>query len=108
MSTNGNTALNLTANGNTQAINMTTGGKLIVASPVQSTPRLIVPAAQLTMVSPEKSPGSLGAVSGARIVSLGGVTLTTPSPVSAVSNIINRAKQNVTSSTPVLLQPANR
>ena len=54
----------------------------------------------------EKSP--LGAVSGARFVSLGGVTLTTPSPVSAVSNIINRAKQNVTSSTPVLLQPANR
>jgi hypothetical protein len=90
-------------------------GKLIMASPV-STPRLIVPAAQLTMVqpSPEKAPGV------ARIVSLGGVTLTsadtvttgvnlttltTPSP--NVSNIIQRAKQNVTSSTPVLLQPAN-
>ena len=51
--TNGNTALNMSANGSAgplnmvtspnQAINMTTGGKLIMASPV-STPRLIVPA----------------------------------------------------------------
>ena len=111
--TNGGGALNMVTNGNSGALNMTAmtpGGKLIVASPV-STPRLIVPAAQLTMVPPtapvvtsDKSPGQQ-----ARIVSLGGVTLTSSaSPSTAVSSIIQRAKQSqvTVSSTPVLLQPA--
>ena len=105
--TNGSTG----ANGAHQLLTNGSGGysvmppgqaKLIVASPAGNvTPRLIVPAAQLTMMqSPDKTAATAAAA--ARIVSLGGVSLS-----SSVSTIISRPKQ-VTSSTPVLLQPANR
>ena len=101
--TNGSTgaagAAQILTNGSGGYSVMPPGGKLIVASP---TPRLIVPAAQLTMMqSPDKTAATAAAAAG-RIVSLGGVTLS-----SSVSTIISRPKQ-VTSSTPVLLQPANR
>ena len=98
------------------------GGKLIVAAnnapgPGQgNAPRLIVPAHQLTtMMGPgqdNKAPGGPGAQA-PRVVSLGGLSLTSPvsgQPPQApsVSTIISRTKQVVTSSSPVLLQPANR
>jgi len=92
------------------------GGKLIVASPgtvaanVANGPRLIVPAHQLAMMqSPgnEKPLALNGGQGGARVVSLGGVSVTNASPVSSVTTNMSRPKQVVTSSTPVLLQPAN-
>ena len=46
-----------------------------------------------------------------RVVSLGGVSLSSPvsaHPTPSVSTIISRTKQVVTSSSPVLLQPAHR
>ena len=92
--------------------------KLIVANnapgPGHNAPRLIVPAHQLTsMLGPaqDKAPGGLGGPQGPRVVSLGGLSLTSPvsgQPPPSVSTIISRTKQVVTSSSPVLLQPANR
>jgi len=88
--------------------------KLIVANnapgPGHNAPRLIVPAHQLTsMLGPaqDKAPGGPQAP---RVVSLGGLSLTSPvsgQPPPSVSTIISRTKQVVTSSSPVLLQPAN-
>ena len=91
--------------------------KLIVANnaPGQApnnAPRLIVPAHQLSsMLGPgqDKAPG--GQPQAPRVVSLGGLSLTSPvsgQPQPSVSTIISRTKQVVTSSSPVLLQPANR
>ena len=95
------------------------GGKLIVAANnapgpgVSNAPRLIVPAHQLTSML---GPGShdVKAPQAPRVVSLGGLSLTSPvsghhqAPAPSVSTIISRTKQVVTSSSPVLLQPANR
>ncbi len=95
------------------------GGKLIVAANnapgpgVSNAPRLIVPAHQLTSML---GPGShdVKAPQAPRVGSLGGLSLTSPvsghhqAPAPSVSTIISRTKQVVTSSSPVLLQPANR
>ena len=59
-------------------------------------PRLLVPTLPGQVGGPPPGPGP-------RLVSLGGVTLTTPTQPQP-----SRAKQVVSSSTPVLLQPANR
>ena len=90
------------------------GGKLIVAAspgggagPGQA-PRLIVPAHQLSSMLDTKAPPPAPAP---RVVSLGGVSLSSPvsaHPTPSVSTIISRTKQVVTSSSPVLLQPAHR
>ena len=64
--------------------------------PTQVAPRLLVPTLPGQVGGPPPGPGP-------RLVSLGGVTLTTPTQPQP-----SRAKQVVSSSTPVLLQPANR
>jgi len=105
--TNGSVgAQQILTNGNAAAAGFSVvppGGKLIVASGHgmanvggNGQARLIVPAHQLTTASVP------------RVVSLGGVSLAS-GPASSVSTIISqvRPKQVVTSSTPVLLQPAN-
>ena len=98
------------------------GGKLIVAANnapggpgVGNAPRLIVPAHQLTsMLGPQGSNEVKAPGQAPRVVSLGGLSLTSPvsghpqPPAPSVSTIISRTKQVVTSSSPVLLQPANR
>jgi len=94
---------------NGQQLQLTTGqlvgqmgqpGKMLMASGGVAGPRLIVPAHHLTMLTGGDKGGRVVLSEAARVVSL--------APQAGVTTIISsRPKQQVTSQTPVLLQPAN-